>query len=258
MLPGRAAAILLVLLPAAWLPAAPADKPHPPATQPAAKKPAEAKKPASNLDLWMGSGDEKPPRKVDPLQTGVNPFQPKHAFRRRDALPGVVELSDGRQIPGGLYTTQEKDWEVHVEKEQRWRRVPPILVLSISAVVLEEKMEPRWRWKAMGVPERVYTGKLYPYRRFLWKFHLIDDSYVTGTIKGQPLWIEKLPPLTGRHGPFVLHERFTGPEDTKLEDHPYVKRVIVSRRMMDKVAGDQAKEPTEQPQNSAPGRKGKG
>lgn len=208
-----------------------------PATQP-------AKKPTTNLDLWLSGGEDKPKpdEPANPLDTGVNPFGGKNAFRRQDALPGVVELSDGRQLPGGLYTTREKDWEVHIEKEKRWRRVPFILVLSIEAVVLEEKMEQRWRWKEMGAPERVYTGKEYPYRRFHWKFHLIDGSYVTGTVKGQPLWIEKPDGAGKRYGPFVLHERFTGPEETKLEDHPYVKRVIVSRKMMDKVIKHRAEE----------------
>jgi len=244
-------AILLGLLSSAWLPAgAPAGTGGKPATQPAARKPKD------NLDLWLGGGPAKPPKAVNPLATGVDPFKKKNTFRREDALPGVVEMSDGKQIPGGLYTTREKDWEVHVEAEKRWHRIPPIIVLSITAVVLEEKMDQRWRWKAMGVPERVYTGKEYPYRRFHWKFHLIDGSYVTGTVKGQPLWIEKPPPQTGRHGPMVIHERFTGPEGTKLADHPYVKRVIVSRKMFQKVLEYQAEEDTGEPKGKSAAAKG--
>jgi len=229
--------ILATALPAAWMIAAAVKAPT---TRPAPKPPA-AKKPASNLDMWFKDAPAKADKKTAPLSTGVNPFQRKRTFRREDALPGVAEFSDGRQLPGGLYTTREKDWEVFVEKEKRWRRVPFIVCLSINAVVTEAKMEQQWRWKAMGEPERVYTGKEYPYRRFLWKLHLIDGTYITGALKGQPLWIERLSD-GGRDGPFLLHERDKGKEGTKLKDHVYLKRVIVSRRMMEKVLQHQAEQ----------------
>ena len=151
---------------------------------------------------------------------------------RPDALPGVIELSDGKVLPGMLYTTAEKSWELFVETEKRWRNIPFLAVLSISAVVAEEKMEQEWRWKEMGVPERVYTGKEYPTRRFEWKFHLIDDSTVTGTIKGQPVWLEL---GSAKIGPMVLHERSKGEPSQKLSDLVYVKRIIVSKRLMEQV-----------------------
>jgi len=205
-------------------------------------------KPKSNLDLWLTGKTPAPPAKPgtsNPLDSGNNPFRKGDTFLRTDALPGVVELNDGRQIPGGLYTTREKDFEVHIAAEKRWRRVPFVLVRAIEAVLLEEKMDQHWRWKAMGVPERVYTGKEYPYRRFEWKFHLIDGTSLQGTVKGQPLWIEKLEGLAGRgrYGPFVLHERFSGAEGTKLKDHPYMKQIVISRRMMKTVAEHQGENP---------------
>ena len=232
-------AVLTALLSAAAVCAAEAPK-----KKDAPKPPPEKKKPASNLDLWLNEGSKTPAEKkkmIDPLKSGTNPFQRKYAFRRRDALPGVLELSDGTQMPGGLYTTREKDWEVFVEAEKRWRRVPFITVLSITAVVVEEKMVQRWRWKGMGEPERVYTGKEYPFRRFLWKLYLIDGTTITGAIKGQPLWVEQLPPLRDRHGPFLVQERFTGPEGKTLQDYPYIKKAVISRTMMDKVVEHQAK-----------------
>lgn len=219
----------------------------PRADTPAEKPP--KKKPASNLDLWLNEDAPVAPKSTEtnPLDAGHNPFRKGDAFLRTDALPGVVELNDGRQIPGGLYTTREKDFEVNVPSEKRWRRVPLVLVRSIEAVLLEEKMDQHWRWKAMGVPERVYTGKEYPYRRFEWKFNLIDGTSLQGVVKGQPLWIEKLEDLggRGRYGPFVLHERFSGAEGTKLEDHPYMKQIVISRRMMTKVLEHQKEHPKE-------------
>jgi len=201
-------------------------------------KPAKPTRPKSNLDLWLNEDADKGADKGTDPDGGRSPFGKVLAVGRPDALPGVVELSDGRILAGGLYTTAEKPWVVFVLKQARWRRVPFITALSITAVVVSEKVELRWRWKAMGEPEKVYTGKKYPTRRFLWKFRLLDGSTLTGAVKGQPLWVQY---GRKRHGPFVLHERSRGKDGQSLKDLVYVKRVIVSRRMMEKVLAEQAK-----------------
>ncbi|OPX23560.1 MAG: hypothetical protein B1H04_03595 [Planctomycetales bacterium 4484_123] len=189
--------------------------------------------PSSNLEYWLRQAQTttayKPPR-----PPATNPLGPADRFRRRDALPGVVVLSDGTVVPGGVYTTRGKNWEVWVEPQKRWRHIPPIVVLGIEAVVVEEGMEKEWRWKEMGSDEKVFTGREKPVRRLRWKFHLIDDSYITGTVKGQPLWVES--PLSGkRRGPFILHERSNGKYGQQLHELVYVKKVIISRRAMQEV-----------------------
>ena len=203
-------------------------------------------KPASNLDYWLKrtKPDEAKPKKATDDQAakpekqdavitqGRNPFGGGLSFRRSDALPGVLQLSDGKRIPGGLYTTRDTPWKLWVEKERRWRLIPFITVLSIEAVVIEAGMEKEWRWKEMGSDEKVYTGREKPIRRFLWKFHLIDDSYVRGSVKGQPLWIES----AGRQkGPFLLHERSAGKYGQTLKQLVYLKRAVISRRAMEQV-----------------------
>ena len=171
--------------------------------------------------------------------TGINPFRQKREFFRADALPGVIELSNGKQLPGGLYTTREKPWLVWSQPTKSWRRVPLINLLSITAVVVEERMELRWRWKGMGEPEKVYTGKSYPFRRVRWRFKLIDGSVLEGPTKGQPLWVE----LRGKAtGPFVLHERSKGQDGQTLKDLVYVRKVVISRRMMQAVIADREKQ----------------
>ena len=162
----------------------------------------------------------------------VNPLGRGDRFGRRDALPGIVILSDGKMLPGGLYTTRDKNWEVWVQSQQRWRHIPPIAVLSIRAVVVEEKADREWRWKEMGSDEKVFTGRTRPTRRLEWTFHLIDGSYLTGSVKGQPLWVES---AQKRHGPFVLHERSAGNYGQSLKDLVYVKQVVISRRAMQQV-----------------------
>ena len=100
-------------------------------------------------------------------------------------------------------------------------------------------MELRWRWKGMGKPEKVFTGKSYPFRRYRWRFRLIDGTVVEGSTKGQPVWVEF---RRKRAGPFVLHERDKGPDDATLKDLLYVKKVVVSRRMMEAVIEDVEKQ----------------
>jgi len=206
---------------------------------------APAKKPpANNLEFWLGRAK---PAASQPAKKGpeeVNPFRKKGRPARPDALPGVIEISDGTILPGYLYTTREKPLVVWVEQERRFRRIPFILVLSITAVVVEEEMVQESRWKGMGEPERVYTGREYPTRRFFWRFHLIDGTYITGAVKGQPIWGS----LGGKKfGPLVLHERSKGPMGQKLSDLTYMKRIIVSRRMMKKVLIATGKDAAEAP-----------
>ncbi len=150
----------------------------------------------------------------------------------RDEMPGVVVLSNGKRIPGQIFTTRYEPLVLYVEKEKRFRRIPLPALLSLRAVVVEEKMELEWRWKAMGVPERVYTGKKFPTRRLLWKVRLIDGTELEGAIKGTPLWVR----AAGRRSePLILHERQKGTTEQTLEDLLYVRRVLFSKKLMEQV-----------------------
>jgi hypothetical protein len=197
-----------------------------------------AERPASNLDYWLTRATDANQDANDPNAAAGRPA-PAEAAPRPDALPAVVRLSDGKVLPGWLHSTRERPWVVLPKGRKRWRRIPPAAVLSITAVVVEEKMELQWRWKEMGVPERVYTGKSYPRRRLLWRFRLIDGTKITGTVKGQPLWV-----LCGkkRHGPFVLHERVKGKIGEDLDDLLHVEKVVISRRLMRKLRDQRTEE----------------
>ena len=194
-------------------------------------------KKTSNLDFWLNKATTAPASRPtdESTKTSGNPFSTMNRPFRPDAVPGVIEISDGRQLPGWLYTTRDKPWVVFDPVLERWRQIPFITILSITAVVTEEKYELQWRWKGMGEPEKVFTGKKFPYRRFLWRFNLIDGSTVKGAVKGQPIWVR----WDGKTaGPLVLHERDKGKIDVKLEDAHYVKKIVVSTKMRDAVLED--------------------
>jgi hypothetical protein len=198
---------------------------------------APKKKKASNLDYWLNRATTAPASRPadESADAGGNPFSGGDRPMRGDAVPGVIEMSDGRQLPGRLYTTRDKPWVVFDPKMERWRQIPFIAVLSVTAVVTEEKYELQWRWKGMGEPEKVFTGRKFPYRRFLWTFRLIDGSTVRGVVKGQPIWVRSGSKVTG---PMVLHERSKGKIDTKLKDVHYVRKIVVSTKMRDAVLED--------------------
>lgn len=189
-------------------------------------------RPASNLDYWLGQASTASaaagvtePSAADPRGTASKPAA------RADALPGVVGLSDGQVLAGMIYTTLDKDLEVWVESQKRFRHVPPLLALSVSAVAVNEEMEKEWRWKEMGSDDRVETGRSRPIRRLEWKLHLIDDSTLVGSIKGQPIWVRAADGKTA--GPFVLNERQAGEYGQKLADLVYIKQIVFSRRAME-------------------------
>ncbi len=197
-----------------------------------------------NLQYWLGQAKPAATQPVRQAAATSRPAtQPLAAVPRDDAWPGAVELSDGRVLAGMCHTTRDRPWEVYVQAERRWRRIPPLAVLSITAVVREESYENQWRWGGMGTPERVYTGRRRPFRRLEWTFRLADDSEITGTVKGQPLWVDS---GGNQAGPFVLHERDKGRLDSTLEELLYVKHVVVSRRAMQQVlAASPASRPAE-------------
>jgi len=207
--------------------------------QTAAKPPASASQ--SNLDFWLTQAATGPASRPSPAATaagplageGANPFAPAGIgrFSREDALPGAVELSDGRLLAGGLYTTRDKPLVVYIDAEKRWRHVPLICVLGIRAVPVGEEMDREWRWKEMGSDEKVYTGRQRPVRRYLWRLSLIDGTQLEGEIDGQPLWIER----DGERSLWVLHDRHKGEWGQTQADLVYARHIVISRREMQRV-----------------------
>ncbi len=186
-----------------------------------------------NLDYWLSRSKSVASQPASPAKIAQPQTDTRQTFIAPDGcLPGVVEMSDGQLHTGWLGTTPGKPWILWVPAEKRWRRIPLAAVLRIRAVVLEEKMALKWRWKGMGQAERTYSGKKFPTRRTMWEFTLADGAAITGEIKGQPLWIHT---RQGRIGPLVLHERSKGEPGESLADLIYVKQAIVSRRLYDSV-----------------------
>jgi len=165
------------------------------------------------------TGTRKPERKEP-----ANPFgAAEDAGVREDAVPGYVELSSGAKVPGRIFTTRGARLKIFNLEKEVYEYVPVPAVRKIETVIEWERMEKDWRFKEAGSPEKVYTGRSYPARKFAYRLTLLGGHTITGHILGQPLYLAR----EGKTDRFILHDRQKGPMDTTLEDLVYLKRVVL-------------------------------
>ncbi len=182
---------------------------------PAAPPPAQA---GAEPDITF-LGEEE-----DAGQAGAtNPFgSGKQAVRRKDAVPGCIDLSDGTKCPGRIYTTRAKRLKIYNLKRKIYEFVPVPACKRIDVIVEWERMDKEWRFKEAGNPEKVYTGRAYPLRMLAWRLTLRNDHEIVGHILGQPLYATR----DGKAERFILHKRDKGTMGGKLEDLVYIRRVV--------------------------------
>ena len=90
----------------------------------------------------------------------TNPFgSGKQSVRRKDAVPGCIDLSDGTKRPGRIYTTRAKRLKIYNLKRKIYEFVPVPACKRIDVIVEWERMDKEWRFKEAGNPEKVYTGR---------------------------------------------------------------------------------------------------
>jgi hypothetical protein len=184
------------------------------------------KKPKSPTEL-LSEGAEKPTTSTAPsTQAGDTPFGQRQS-RPDYALPGVVIFSDGRRLPGYIWTPAGKEWRVYERASKQYRDIPFDVIKQIEAIVEWERMEDDWRWKEGGSDVKVLTAHKYPNRKTHFSFTLVDDRKVIGDI-AQMFYVE----LAGRATQVTLHKRHEGKIGQTLADMPYVKQVIFDPKAM--------------------------
>jgi len=163
------------------------------------------------------------PEEVPAGGESANPFTGKAASgsRRRDAVPGYVELSSGLKVPGRIYTTRAKRLKIYNLDRKIYEYVPVPTCRRIEAVVEWARMDKQWRFKEAGSPEKVYTGKSYPVRMLAWRLTLLNGHEIQGHILGQPLYVEH----NQKRERFILHKRDKGALGETLDDLLYLRRV---------------------------------
>lgn len=154
-------------------------------------------------------------------QGAPSPFERGDVLARRDAVPGYIELSSGRKVPGKICTTRGRRLKVFNLERGAYEFVPVAALDRIEAVVEWERVEREWRFKEAGNPEKVYSGREYPARKLAWRLTLRNGHVITGHILGQPLYVAR----EGEPERWLLHDRQKGDVGTTLDALLYIRRV---------------------------------
>jgi hypothetical protein len=160
----------------------------------------------------------------------INPFGPVPQDRE-DAVPGYLEMSDGKVYPGGIYMTRDKRLKVYDEKFERQREIPLSAIRQIECKVVKEWTENEWRFKESALDEKLSTGRSYPARQYAYTITLSDGRTITGPVaeilyvrpdsaSGDPAGATKREAQR-----FILHKRDKGQLGTSLKALKYVKRI---------------------------------
>jgi hypothetical protein len=166
----------------------------------------------------------------------INPFGPAPA-QREDAVPGCVELSDGKICAGQIYLTRDARLKINDEKLQRQREVPLAAVKQIECKVKREWMEKEWKFKELTKDEKMYTGRAYPSREYVHTITLGDGRAITGELSAivyvDPPSYATLKP--GEYRPqvktekFLLNKRNKGEIGQDLKSLVYVKSIKMGK-----------------------------
>ncbi len=207
-----AVAVALACAAPAWAEEAPAE-----ATETETETDGEA---GGGPDITFVDGDEEEAAPGDG-PTAASPFASTGDPVRKDAVPGYIELSDGRIIPGRIYTTRAKRLKIFDLEKNTYEHVPVPAIKKIEADVEWERFDREWRFKEAGNPEKVYSGRTYPVRMLAWTLTLRNDHTIHGHILGQPLYVT----FEGETERWILHKRQKGEIATTLGDLIYIRRV---------------------------------
>jgi hypothetical protein len=195
----------------------------------------------------------------------LNPFGPVRQDRD-DAIPGYVELSDGRVFVGNIYMTRDKrlkmedssrqiggaDGAPGAPSEKRQREIPLRAVRQIEAKVEKEWVEKEWRFKELARDEKYYTGRTYPARMYVHTVTLKDGRKITAPV-AEIFYVKPFREVAG--GPrseednepirFQIHKRDKGEPGTTLKALTYVKLIKLGEDAVEegKKKADRSKAP---------------
>ncbi len=137
-------------------------------------------------------------------------------------VSGTVRTSDGKTASGLLYTTLGKALKIYDPEKKKFVKFTLNEIKRIDVAIEIEKEEPYWYWKESGSDEKVYTGKTYPWRKYITTVTFSSGKKVGGYLSGL-IYLEK----DGRKTRYTLHKRQKGKEGQKPKDLLYVTSVTI-------------------------------
>jgi hypothetical protein len=201
----------------------------------------------------------------------LNPFGAVRQARD-DAIPGYLEMSDGRVYVGNVYMTRDKrlkmedsmrqvgggDGAADDNSDKRQREIPLKAIREIEVKVEKEWIEKEWRFKELAVDEKYFTGRTYPVRKYVYTVTLKDDRKITAPV-AEIFYVKPFRELAG--GPrtdeepedirFMIHKRDKGDPGTDLKSLKYVKRIKLGAGAVEEGKKKAAKAPAERSKKSS-------
>jgi len=138
------------------------------------------------------------------------------------AVAGTLATSDGKSLTGSVYTTLGKPLTIYDRAEKRFVEFTLKDVSRIDVSVEEEHEEPVWRWKESGSDEKIFTGKSYPWKKYLSTVTFTGGTKIAGDLSGL-VYVE----AAGKKTRFVFYKRQQGDEGQALSDLVYVTSVVL-------------------------------
>lgn len=152
----------------------------------------------------------------------AGPFErPRPAY----AVDGSIAASDDKGVSGTLYTTLGKPLKIYDRAERRSVDFELSEISRIDVSIEEEHEEQVWFWKESGSDEKIYTGKTYPWRKYLTTVAFLSGRKITGDLSGL-VYLEK---ADGSKIRYTLYQRQKGKEGERPADLVYVVSIVVER-----------------------------
>ena len=183
----------------------------------------------------------------------ANPFgsrAEREDQNRDDAVPGFVEMSNGRVHPGQVMLTRDARLKVFDEQQKKHREIPLKAIKRIDCTVQKEWVEEEWRFKENASDEKYFTGRTYPSREYTHKITLQNGQKIEGTLSGI-VYVRADPAAEPER--YLLHKRDKGDPGTDLKSLVYVRSIQLGAKALEegkrKAAG-----PASQKASAASGR----
>jgi hypothetical protein len=162
----------------------------------------------------------------------LNPFgTPAEQSRRRDdAVPGYLELSDGKIRPEQLSLTRDTRLKIFDEARKQHREIPLKAIRRIDCTIVKEWDEAEWRFREGASDEKVFTGRTYPAREYTHKITLQNGQTIQGPLSGI-IYVQADP--TQEPDRYLLHKRDKGQPGTDLRSLVYVRSIQLGEKALE-------------------------
>ncbi len=163
----------------------------------------------------------------------LNPFgsrAEREDQKRDDAVPGFVEMSDGKVHPGPVMLTRDARLKVFDEQRKKHREIPLKAIKRIDCTVLKEWVEEEWRFKENASDEKYFTGRTYPSREYTHTITLQNGQKIEGTLSG--IVCVRADPAADPER-YLLHKRDKGDPGTDLKSLVYVRSIQLGAKALE-------------------------